>query len=256
MTQEVTADSSGEWKFSFDDLALRSASGERISYTLREDKVPGYTQEIDQVNYKIINTHVPEELTIPVLKVWDDGDDVDKKRPQDITVELLADEEVLERLVLSEENDWQGAFSHLAKFSEGKEIAYVIREVEVEGYESRIEGSIEEGFVIKNFYSPQSTTEPDGSSDTSETTSSETTNTSTTNTSTSETTGPTNPTGVSTPTTSPTLSGPAPSETKGSDNDLTGTGIREQGLVVGSILLLTAAVFIRLKRKMKQDQTD
>ncbi|ETJ30965.1 putative collagen-binding protein A, partial [human gut metagenome] len=58
------------------------------------------------------------------------------KRPDSVTVRLLADGEVVDNqtLTLNAESEWKGSFSGLPKFKAGKEIAYTVSEDEVSGY--------------------------------------------------------------------------------------------------------------------------
>lgn len=91
------------------------------------------------------------KINIPISKQWLDDNDNDGMRPESITVRLLRDgKETGKTLVLNEGNQWQGQFTDLAKYEDGKKIDYTIAEAKVEGYTSQITGSMEEGFVITN----------------------------------------------------------------------------------------------------------
>ncbi len=64
--------------------------------------------------------------SLEVEKVWEDEDDADGIRPDDITVELLKDGETTGKmLTLSEENGWKGGFAGLEIGPEGNEVASV-----------------------------------------------------------------------------------------------------------------------------------
>ena len=85
------------------------------------------------------------------MKQWLDDNDNDGIRPESITVRLLKNgKETGQTLVLNEGNQWQGQFTDLAKYEDGKKIDYTIAEAKVEDYTSQITGSMEEGFVITN----------------------------------------------------------------------------------------------------------
>ena len=148
---EVTA--TADWAHTFTNLP-KYKDGQEIVYTITEEAVAGYEAPvIDQ--FHIVNKRTPETVEVKVTKKWDDANNQGGKRPDTITVRLHADaEDTGSELLLSEANNWQGTFSGLAKYKDGQEITYTIVEVSVEGYETSIEGSAIEGFVVTNTYVP------------------------------------------------------------------------------------------------------
>ncbi len=81
-----------------------------------------------------------EYVDISVKKVWDDQNYAD--RPKKVTVWLLRNDEKIQSMTLSAENDWQGKFENLEKKdASGKDYSYTIKEDEVIGYESKVEQS-------------------------------------------------------------------------------------------------------------------
>ena len=152
--QTVTAEDG--WKWSFTGLP-KYANGEEILYTITEDTVPGYTSVVN--GYDVTNTYSPEQTSITVTKAWADNNDQDGLRPESVTVKLLADgQETNKTLTLSSDNNWQGTFSGLDKYREGKEISYSVAEVSVTGYETEISGSSSTGFTITNTHTPETIT--------------------------------------------------------------------------------------------------
>ncbi len=155
---------SGEnnWTYTFTDLPVLDEYGRDIAYTVEETEVPeGYTDRLtgDVLNgYVITNTHgveINDYTEVPVMKVWDDGDDADGIRPVTIMVNLLADgEETGQTAVLSDENNWSFTFVNLPLCDEdGREIAYSVDETYVpEGYMESLTGDAINGFVITNTY--------------------------------------------------------------------------------------------------------
>ncbi|MCD8028570.1 MAG: Cna B-type domain-containing protein [Erysipelotrichaceae bacterium] len=138
-----------------------------------------------------------------VVKAWDDSNDKDGIRPDEITVVLVKNGEATDQTItLNAENNWEASFTDLDVYSQGVAIEYTVEEVSVDGYTSEITGSMAEGFVITNTHTPEETpetpTEPTTPSAPEENTPSETTtptattettpSTSTTETSTSDTT--------------------------------------------------------------------
>ena len=97
-------------------------------------------------------------VSIPVAKIWEDGENADGQRPDSITLNLTANGEVVEgaTLTLSEACQWKGSFDDLPKIGpDGKEIFYSVREGDVDFYTATVEGSAEEGFTITNTRLPE-----------------------------------------------------------------------------------------------------
>ena len=76
----------------------------------------------------ITNRHKTEETEVNVTKVWNDADDQDGYRPDDVTVNLLANGEVIDTVTLSEENSWSYSWTKLDKKAAGKDIDYTVTE--------------------------------------------------------------------------------------------------------------------------------
>ena len=149
--QKVTPDGNGNWNYKFEKLSEYNENG-KITYTVTEDAVEGYTTELDGNNF--INTHVPETTEISGTKTWDDADDQDGKRPENITVKLLANgEEVNSQTVTPDEDgSWAYSFTDLPKFVNGQEITYTVSETPVEDYTTTYDDN-----DIINSYTPGQT---------------------------------------------------------------------------------------------------
>lgn len=91
---------------------------------------------------------------ISVEKKWDDNNNAKKKRPDSITVELIAtyddQEHVVETRVLNAENDWKTTFKGLPTVNAEKKITYKIKEIAVAGYKTTITDNGKGGFIITN----------------------------------------------------------------------------------------------------------
>ena len=148
-----TVSEDDDWKWSFVDLP-KYDNGEEISYDIAEDDVDGYVSEITQdveSQYVITNYHEPGMIDISVNKIWKDYNDKLGKRPDSITIRLLADgESTGDSIILNEDNGWSGSFSYLDKYRDDKLITYSISEDVVKGYTSSIKGSAEDGFTVTN----------------------------------------------------------------------------------------------------------
>lgn len=118
-----------------------------------------YNTEAAQVgDIQISNTYT-QLVDLAVEKVWDDANDQDGKRPDAVTVRLLADGQNTDKtLTLNADNDWAGSFSDLDVYNAGQPIAYTVEEVNVAGYQSSITGDAATGFTITNTHTPETIT--------------------------------------------------------------------------------------------------
>ena len=150
-SQTVSADADGNWSYSFTDLP-KYANGQEIIYTVTEDAVEGYTTELDGNN--IINTHQPETTEITGTKTWNDANNQDGKRPESITVILLANgaEKDRQTVTADEAGNWTYTFKDLPKYANGQEITYTVAEEEVTDYTTTYDGN-----NITNRYTPGKT---------------------------------------------------------------------------------------------------
>ena len=150
-SQKVSANADGNWTYSFTDLP-KYANGQEITYTVTEDAVDGYTTESD--GYNFINTHQPETTEITVTKTWNDANNQDGKRPESITVILLANgtEKTRQAVTADEAGNWTYTFKDLPKYANGEEITYTVSEDTVADYTTTYDGS-----NITNSYTPGKT---------------------------------------------------------------------------------------------------
>ena len=97
------------------------------------------------------------KIEIPVEKKWDDAENQDGKRPESITVKLIADDvETDKEITLKASEGWKGSFKNLDEYKDGKKIKYTIKELSAgEGYTTVITGSAENGFKITNTHKPE-----------------------------------------------------------------------------------------------------
>ena len=152
--QTITVTEADNWSWSFENLPKYRDHGTEIVYTVTEDVVDEYVTEINGFN--VTNTHAPEQTSVTVTKAWSDSDDQDGLRPNDITVELVANGEATGKtLVLNQGNSWTGTFTDLNKFESGEVITYTVAEIAVEGYETVITGDQLTGYSITNSHNPE-----------------------------------------------------------------------------------------------------
>ncbi len=89
----------------------------------------------------------PDEISIYVVKKWDDKNNAAKKRPDSINIELLNGSTVVSTAKLSESNGWSHTFTGVSK--DGN---YSVRENAVANYKANYSGDIANGFVVTNTY--------------------------------------------------------------------------------------------------------
>ncbi|WP_312286379.1 Cna B-type domain-containing protein, partial [Terrisporobacter sp.] len=135
------------WKHTFTELPkYDEVTGKEINYTLKEKAQEGYSNVItgrSETGFTVTNT-ITGKISVGVTKVWKGGEE------KNITVILLANGEEIQRKQLSKEENWQYIFSNLEKYTNGKEINYTVKEAAVEGYDTTITGSVDEGYLITN----------------------------------------------------------------------------------------------------------
>lgn len=157
----------GEWEkvkdFSFEESA--NGNGEVVfDEPVAADRIKvTVIDSFNEIDYKLAcigEIHVykailPEPFEINVSVNWQDGDDKDGARPENVEVGLKIDGKAVEDsvLVLNESNGWTGAFENIDPESGESFEVYCITEdfdssAEKEGYLYECAGSVEEGFVV------------------------------------------------------------------------------------------------------------
>ncbi len=140
---EVTLTAADKWTATVEGLP-KYKDGEEIKYTWTEGELPeGYTMTSNTTEglvTTITNTHEVEKADVTVTKVWEDNNNQDGIRPEEIEVTLYANGEKVETVKLNESNDWSYTFEKLDVKANGKDIEYTVSEVSVDGYTTTIDG--------------------------------------------------------------------------------------------------------------------
>ena len=97
---------------------------------------------------------------INVEKIWEDNNNKDGKRPDKVTIKLLADgADTGRELDLTKDNNWKGTFTNIDEYKNDEKIAYTVKEVdEKDGsitigdnkYQITYGGTEEKGLTITN----------------------------------------------------------------------------------------------------------
>jgi len=147
----ATLNEGNNWKFTFDNLPLNK-EGRKVIYTVTEDSVEGYTTSLVNCNgtFKFINSHDDSKVNVTINKVWEDNNNQDAIRPNNVTVEVLANGERYDVVVINSTGDWKITVNDLPEFVGGQKVVYTVREIRVEtGYTSSVDG-----FTITNTHEP------------------------------------------------------------------------------------------------------
>ncbi|URZ88041.1 Cna B-type domain-containing protein [Floricoccus penangensis] len=154
------ATSENGWKYEFNDLP-KYEDGEEIKYTVAENNITDYSAKIEGTN--ITNSYTPGQTSITVHKTWDDENDQDGLQPKSIKVQLYADDKkVRDEVTLNEKNSWTYTWSELDLKAKGKDIKYVVKEVDVpKGYTQHISDDGQNNITVINTHAPE-ITELDG----------------------------------------------------------------------------------------------
>lgn len=152
--QKVNTQTVGEaegWSYNFTDLPVYK-DGQRITYTVTEEAVPGYSTNLN--GYNITNSYTPEKTEITASKTWNDSDNQDGKRPTKISIKLMKTVGGVKTEVASKEvtaaDQWQTKFENLPVYENGQKIDYSIEEDDVAGYTKEIKD-----FTVTNSYTPE-----------------------------------------------------------------------------------------------------
>lgn len=165
--QEKVLDKNNNFKAIFDKLpdtdAVNGVNTKNV-YTVKEvdadgnvlnagDKIKLGDKEFT-VSYdgaKVKNTLVNPKIKLQGKKIWDDANNQDGIRPDEVTIKLIANgTDTGKTAKATKAENWEYKFENLAKYdANGNEINYTVKEVSVQGYESRING-----MTVTNIHKP------------------------------------------------------------------------------------------------------
>ena len=147
--QTLTLNKANLWQASFDNLDKTDAMGIAYIYTVKEQIVAGFTSNvIENLDGSFTVQNRRQAITeVSVEKQWIG------KAKDSATINLLADGVEVSSIVLNKDNALKHTFKDLEAFTkEGKAIIYTVEEPAMEGYQTRIMGDAQSGFVIVNAY--------------------------------------------------------------------------------------------------------
>lgn len=151
-------------------------SVEEGTYTITtQDQISGYdiritneygSEEISEITVEgtetcVVKIYYTQPLTTSVSGsvVWDDADDQDGLRPENVTVSLFEEEEEKETANVTADDAWSFEFSDLLAYdNEDNEIQYTVNSNVVDGYTAAVTGDMREGFTITYSHTPEDET--------------------------------------------------------------------------------------------------
>ncbi|MEO1769558.1 Cna B-type domain-containing protein [Candidatus Enterococcus ferrettii] len=157
--QNVIADASGNWIYSFMNLPKYDDKGEIYNYTVKEDPVKDYETKVEGTT--ITNTYENKETTeINGQKIWKDYDNKFNTRPASINIHLYQNDKEFDakKVQADKTGNWSYSFTNLPKYdAKGEAYNYTVKEDPVKDYETKVEGN-----NITNTYENKETTEISG----------------------------------------------------------------------------------------------
>lgn len=154
----LTLSEENGWQGSFADL-FKNENGTAINYSVKEDNVSeGYECNItkdDNGVFVITNSHIPAVMSIPVSKVWDDGNNRDGIRSSDIDVALYKNGTLYDSKTITADSNWNTVFENVPVNEGGQPINWTVDEMDApSGYTADVQKA-DNGFVITNSYGPE-----------------------------------------------------------------------------------------------------
>ena len=119
-----------DFQWSFKNLAKYDADGHEIDYKINNPIVPHYSTEVRKLDngYVITNSHTPGKSIVEVMVNWDDDNNQDGKRPDELNYELIADDkETGKTITLNADNYWNNSFTDLDMRKSGKKVQYSVK---------------------------------------------------------------------------------------------------------------------------------
>ena len=158
VVQSKTVTASDNWKYSFTNLP-EFENGKKISYTVTEDQVKDYSTTVD--GYNLTNSYTPAKTSVSVTKAWNDNNNQDGSRPNEVKVQLYANgEKSGNEVTLNAANKWTHTWTGLAEKSNKKTVQYSVKEVgTVKGYTSSVNGK-NGNFTVTNTHTPSTPNVP------------------------------------------------------------------------------------------------
>ena len=147
----------GNWKRVGDKFVLDGVLAKGASASFRvifNTTVSGNFTNVVVANSNVTENKTTENKTevvpirVNVTKVWNDNNNQDGMRPENVTIILLADGKKIDEIVLSDKNNWNHIFVELPMVKDGKVINYTVSEIPIENYTMNIINKTVDDFTV------------------------------------------------------------------------------------------------------------
>ena len=166
--QDITLNQSNDWKHTWNKLLDGSytikelnASNVAVENNSKYDSKYTATYNITDTKTTITNTYIPGKVSLEVVKKWNDQNNKDGIRPDNVVVKLYktvdGQKEEVATKRLDNTNDWIHTWTDLDEKNNGKTILYSVEEEPVEEYTTQYSAedySNTDKIVITNSHIP------------------------------------------------------------------------------------------------------
>ncbi|MCR8968250.1 Cna B-type domain-containing protein, partial [Streptococcus zalophi] len=149
---------SGTTKVTWTNLYKNDLQDHKYIYSVKEIDENNGSIQLDGDNYLVTYGGTSDKgltvtnkklITIAGTKTWDDADNQDGKRPNKVTIILLADGKQIDTQEISEATGWKYQFDNLPEAKGDKKIQYTVKEETVPEY-----NAVVTGYDITNTHTP------------------------------------------------------------------------------------------------------
>ena len=131
------------WQYSFGDQDGYT-DGEKIDYTITEDDIIGYDISID--GFAVTNTlaaESSESQRVYAVINWDDNDNEAKIRPESVTLNLLADKEVIYTQEVTEDEfgEWSMGYDVTKVVRNNPRVVFSVTAETIDGYSCEVKSA-------------------------------------------------------------------------------------------------------------------
>ena len=142
---KITLTADDDWRGEFKDIQFKDSEGNKIAYVVRElDKDDNILAEGENTSVRLGDNKYrvtrngftftnTELIDLEITKVW--GDTIPEGARRSVGIELRANGEVKEKVVLNKANDWMKQFNDLPRWNGTAPVTYQVVEVSINGEE-------------------------------------------------------------------------------------------------------------------------
>ncbi len=129
--------------YSLEKTTIQAGDGSAKEITEDNPRSDGLTSGGKFIVTNYYKESEPKTTRVSGTKYWEDADDVDKLRPQSITINLYGNDEYVKSTTVAadEDGEWKYSFEDLPICGEdGNEIVYTVKEEAIDGYTAAYDG--------------------------------------------------------------------------------------------------------------------